>query len=567
MRARSPRSGRWTRLSVMLIVCLCPLAPSAQAEDAPDGSGAPDNSSGGLRQPVLPPLPEYLERDRHLSALPRIRVKRFRFEGNTVFSDTELAALVRDWQGRAVTAGELHEAQARLTRHYVENGYVTSGVLLPDQTVQDGVVTFLVVEGRISEFALEGQRHLRPDYITGRLATAAPLQVHELERKIRLLQRDPMVRRINAQVAPAGKQGENVLRVRVTEESPWAAGLVFDNGRSPSIGAQQLELWAMHRSVSGRGDRLEAHYSSHDGPDGYWLGYTLPLDARDTTLSLAVERNDALVVEAPYAAIDIESRFNRAQVSLRHPFLRTLHREFAMSLGLEWRHAETFLLNEPFSFASGVDNGESRVTLVHFIQEWLDRNPKRLFAVRSDIRWGVDVLGATVSDAAPDARYLAWLGQLQWVRRLPVLDSKLVLRGVAQLASDALLPSEKIAIGGMDTVRGYRENLHTTDRGMAAGIEWQVPVGHVKLPGISTGLKDGLLELAVFADYGRGSNRSAPDPAPDEIASVGLGMLWHPAGKIAASLYWGHPLRDVDTGGEYDLQDDGIHFSFSAGLL
>jgi hemolysin activation/secretion protein len=484
-----------------------------------------------------------------------------------VYSDAELEVLVSDWQGRAVTADELRAVQARLTRHYVESGYVTSGALLPDQTVSDGVVTILIVEGRITDIELEGQQHLRPGYLTGRLETAAPLQVNELEQKIQLLQRNPMVQRINAQVAPAPVQGENVLRVRVKEESPYAAGVVYDNGRPPSIGSDELEFWVMDKSLFGWGDRLEAHYSINDGPNGYWLGYSLPLNARDTTLAVAYERNDSLVIEEPFDDIDIESRFNRAEISLRHPFIKNLEQELALSVGMEWRHAETFLLNEDYSFAPGVDDGETKVTLVHFVQEWLDRGQDRLVALRSDIRWGVDLFDATVNSNLPDGEYLGWEGQFQWVERLPVLDSRLVIRGVAQLTSDSLLPSEKFSIGGMDTVRGYRENYLTTDRGLAAGIEWQVPVGHLKIPGVSTGFNDGLLELAAFYDYGQGSNKSFQDPDPDNISSVGLGVLWHPAERVAAKVYWGYALRNVDDYGEHDLQDDGIHFAIGAGFL
>jgi hemolysin activation/secretion protein len=179
----------------------------------------------------------------------------------------------------------------------------------------------------------------------------------------------------------------------------------------------------------------------------------------------------------------------------------------------------------------------------------------------------VDLFDATVNSDLPDGRYVGWEGQFQWVERLPVLDSKLVVRGVAQLASDGLLPSEKISIGGMDTVRGYRENFITSDEGLAAGIEWQVPVGHLRIPGVSTGFNDGLVELAAFFDYGQGSNKSFQDPDPDNISSVGLGVLWYPAERVAAKLYWGHALRNVDDYPDHDLQDDGIHFAIGAELL
>jgi len=558
--------NRFQGLKAAACLVLLLYGGNGLAADDPSATEGPALTPAEAAE-VLPPLPEQFEQDQRLSALPRIQVNRFRFEGNTVFTESELRGQVAEWENRWLTSRELQEVQARLTRYYVENGYVTSGALVPDQEVSDGIVTIRILEGRITAIEIEGEDHLRPAYLEGRLATGAPFQVGELQQDIQLLQQNPMVKRINVQVAPGPVAGENVLRARVEEESPYAAGMVFDNSRSPTIGSNQLELWAVQKSLFGWGDRLEARYGINDGPNGYLLGYSLPLNARDTTLATQYEKNDSLVIEEPFDEIDLESRFNRAEVSLRHPFLKTVNREFALALGLEWRHAETFLLSERYSFAEGVDNGETKVTLVHFVQEWLERNPERLFAIRSDIRWGVDLFDATTNSDGPDGRYLGWLGQFQWIQRLPVLDSKLVVRGLAQWVNDSLLPSEKISIGGMETVRGYRENFMTTDKGLAAGIEWQVPVGHLRVPGISTGIHDGLFELAAFFDHGQGSNKSFQNPDPDNISSVGLGMIWHPSEMFMAKLYWGYALQNRDNPDDHDLQDDGVSFVISARFL
>ena len=61
--------------------------------------------------------------------------------------------------------------------------------------------------------------------------------------------------------------------------------------------------------------------------------------------------------------------------------------------------------------------------------------------------------------------------------------------------------------------------------------------------------------------------KSFQDPDPDNISSVGLGVLWHPADRIAAKVYWGYALRKVDDYGEHDLQDDGIHFAIGAAFF
>ena len=71
-----------------------------------------------------------------------------------------------------------------------------------------------------------------------------------------------------------------------------------------------------------------------------------------------------------------------------------------------------------------------------------------------------------------DGRFIAWLGQLQYVYRLPssLLDSQVVGPLDGQLASDPLLSIEKFAIGGARTVRVYRENQLVRDNGVVASV-------------------------------------------------------------------------------------------------
>jgi hemolysin activation/secretion protein len=75
------------------------------------------------------------------------------------------------------------------------------------------------------------------------------------------------------------------------------------------------------------------------------------------------------------------------------------------------------------------------------------------------------------------------------------------------------------------------------------------------------------VELAPFADYGRGWNRKGPTPDPQDLSSVGIGLRW--AATIPwpvpirpqLEVYWGHALRNIKTQGG-DLQDKGLHLQF-----
>jgi hemolysin activation/secretion protein len=500
---------------------------------------------------TLPPVEQAFPRDT-LAGRAQVLVKAFRIEGNRAIATEELQRIAAPYTGRPISSEELQALRQRLTRHYVERGFVNSGVVIPDQQVRDGIVTLRVMEGRLGEIRVEGLERLRPDYVRERLELGAgpPLNVRDLAERLLLLQQDPLVRRLDAQLGPGEQRGEGQLRVRVEEARPYSAAVILDNERPPSVGAERLRIEGEHRNLSGRGDALQASYGLTSGMDDLSLAWSLPLDARDTRLTLSYERTDSEVVEAPFDELDIESDTRSWGIALRRPVIKHPDREFALTLALENRRNNSYLEGRPFSFSAGANDGESEVTVLRFAQEWSQRGTDRVWALRSTFSKGLDALGATINPDSPDGRFLSWLGQARWARRLEG-GLQLLARTDMQLSDGPLLDLEKIAVGGIHSVRGYRENQMVRDNAVVASLELRIPLGGA----------GGAWQLAPFLDYGRAWNRGEQaTPSPPDISSIGVGVRWDPGPAAHAELYWGKALRKVDSEGD-DLQDDGIHFS------
>jgi hemolysin activation/secretion protein len=289
--------------------------------------------------------------------------------------------------------------------------------------------------------------------------------------------------------------------------------------------------------------------------------------SNDTTITITYDANDSSVITNEFERLDIENQTERYRLQLRHPFYKTTTKELALSLALEREKSETSLLGEPFSFSSGVDNGVSRVTMVKLGQEWIDRSTARVYALRSTVNVGIDWLDATVNRDAPDGEFISFTLQGQSIHRLKFISGEIHTHAYLQLSNDDLLPLEKLAFGGRDTVRGYRENELTRDNGVIAGVEYQVPIGRINIPRLSQTVTDGQIKLAVFGDYGYGWNQGDNQPEPPDLASLGWGVLWFPRFGWEMEFYWGYALRRITGDDEHDLQDDGIHFAVKAKLF
>ena len=515
-----------------------------------------------------PPLPEFEKPEVPQLQLPpvkpapeerapfaaRVFVRQFDLIGNTVFSDEELRAVTASFENRHITNEELQELRQRLTLYYVDRGYINSGAIIPDQKVADGIVQIQIIEGRLARIDIEGVDRFRPDYFRRRLALGAgpPLNVKDLEERLQILLQSPLVDRINSQLAPGDRPGEAILRARVAEKSPYELQIGLDNKLSPSIGEARAFLQGSYRNLAGRGDVLIGEIAFAEGLDDLFLDYTLPVTVRDTMLSMHYEKSDSEVVEEPFDAIDIESETEAIGIRLVHPLYRTPNKQFSLGFALERRSSDTFLLDIPFSFSPGVQDGESDVAVLRFSQDWLSRSQDQVMAARSTFSFGIDAFGATINDNAPDSEFLVWLGQFQWARRLGDAGHQIIFRADIQLSDDPLLPLEKFEVGGIDSVRGYRENELVRDEGYFVSFEFRTPIFRSE-----SGQSN--LQLAAFVDAGKAENKVAPNPDPDSIASIGLGILWNPHPKFHAELYWAEALDDVDHPTD-TLQDDGVHF-------
>lgn len=548
--------------------------PAATTADVPESQSnmesqlnkepAPDADTHGLP----PTQPD----DTRLSTLGQVYVRSFILEGNSVFSDDALSQLIHTYEDRTLTAEQLQEIARILTRFYIDKGYVNSGVILPDQQIVHGSVKLEIVEGTLSGMHIHGNQHLQDAYIQNRLMPArdiqnVPLNIFILQQRLKLLEQDPRIKTIQAILSPGLQRGKAALNVKVQEKRPYQVSFKVNNHGSPSVGGYGLEGRVVHYNLTGWGDTISAQYEMNEGLDEYALDYTFPITRHNTTIAVDYSRIESVVVEEPFGTLNIRGDTRTTGLSLRHPFYKTVFTEFAMALTIENRHSKTSLLKEPFSFTSGAVNGESEVTVMRFSQEWVNRNMNRVLAIRSILNFGIDFLDPTVHETLPDSRFFAAMFQLQWINRVRLFDSQVLFGLNMQLADQSLISMEKFAIGGFSSVRGYRENYLTTDSGYVSSLEWRIPVGTLKIPRFSRMQGDGVVQLVLFGDYGKGWNQDDAVPDPDDISSVGLGIRWIVSQKLYGEFYWGKALRDPRRTTDYDLQDDGIHFQISADLF
>ena len=246
--------GARTRIARPIVVAVLTLASAAavaQLPPRPDAGQILEQQREPLRLPppadadVRPKPPE------PRPALPvsptlKVRVTRFTFSGNTLFTDEQLEPVVQEFIGKELDFEALTDAATKVRAFHRERGYFLAQAYLPQQAIRDGVVEIAVIEGRVG--IVELQR--RPATRLAEWLLAGILDAHlksgdiitetGLEKPL-LLINDLPTAAVTSEIRPSSTIGAADLRVNVDQGVGLFNGYIdFDNQGSRFTGAERI---------------------------------------------------------------------------------------------------------------------------------------------------------------------------------------------------------------------------------------------------------------------------------------------------------------------------------------
>lgn len=525
----------------------------------------------------------------------RFILKTVVFDGVHALSEEKLQAVAAPLIGKAITRSDLDTLRLQLLETYKEAGFIYPSVILPSQHISAGSVHYQINESRLTQINVKGTERLHPEYVQNRLALNPdePVKRGELQERFQNLLTDPLIERVNGILRPGTNPGDTVLDLDVKRAKPYELHLGMDNGTTPFVGSYTGRLDGIVRNLTGWGDFLRVNLSGSAGTKTIGGYFSMPLNAYDTRLNIGYQGNESNVVDSRWEPHNVESGFMDLNFGLSHPVYRTQNRVFSLEGQFAFRQTNTSFAGDPFFLGeacndkknpetplSGLtslppsDCSKAKVSVLRFIQNYIDRDAERVITLRSTMNVGVDFFNATINpDGIADGRYFSWIGQMRYLRKLDERGTQLFFRGDIQLANESLLPLERFALGGMSTVRGYRQNELVRDEGYAVSLELRYP--------IFTEQKTGghRFNIVPFFDLGGVSsdahrlsqNAAAPNQfsqSSKTLMSTGLGFQWSWQ-QLDAEFYWARALSSLDKGsrGDSDIQDSGIHFRLHARIL
>ncbi len=472
-------------------------------------------------------------------------VKGFAFSGNTVVQQDELEALTLPYVGRALSLPEVEEAAQLVTDLYRRRGYTLASAYIPQQEIKFGVVLISILEGRIDEITVSGNRHYSTDFIRGNFAEAMEHNVIRnvaLERALLLLNDYPDLK-VSALLEPGATTGSTNVRVKAEDRFPVHATLDYNNYGFNTISRNRVGAGIEVGNVVFDGATLTLNGIMGDHPDRllFQAGtYAIPVGVHGTKLVLSGS-NGRFDVGAELAALQIRGKIKTYDISLTHPFIKTRFQSLLAEAGFASKD------NRLFTLGSLTGDDRMRMAKVGLNYDRLDLTGRTYvslygFQGLGEILGGMDDNAVNTTRQGADNRFTkATLnaGRIQSLGH----DVQLILRAAGQATTGPVVVIEQMLLGGPDSVRGYQLGERFVDEGYTVTAETRVPV----FPSLL-----GSTQAAAFLDHGSGRLRN-PQPgekASSSLTGAGIGLqteLPYFSTRIRADI--GFPIGPKPTGG------------------
>lgn len=507
-----------------------------------------------LRPKVKLPEPEEALEERPL-AEGRFFVRKIRLQGNTQISSAELQTLLHPYENQEQTMSRLKNLTRAINWEYRKRGWITSFAFIPPQRVESGMLTIQVVEGKVGEILVEGNRYFRRKRILSysRLKEGEVLHYEKLRRMIDRLNQNPD-RRVRSILREGREPQTTDIILNVEDRFPIHLSSLYDNQGGESSGQQRFGLSLRDNNLLGLDDLLTTGtvFGQHFGV--LFSQYTLPFPASDTRLTGGFSHSQ---VSPKKDLKDFsvngtsETYLTRIEQDLLQRSVGSVAYLLGINLSFEFKEDRTKVLAGTFR--------RERLRILRFGPTLRLEDRWGMTEVSNEYSFGIPGFGATIHADESSARqgveptFFHMQASLFRSQRMPV-DTQLDLKANVQFPTEKLSSSEELYLGGANTVRGYPEGDYLADSGYLVSFEYLIPTFFIPESWQLPHSKDPLrkqIRVVTFLDeaYGRLRGPSSREVKSRHLLGLGAGLRIRLYRDLYARVEWGfaggaHPLTE-----------------------
>lgn len=454
-------------------------------------------------------------------------LKKIVTDPSAVLTDAELDAIIKPYEGQQVKLSDIYDIVEKINALYNEKGYVTCRAFLPPQTITEGTVKLLLVEGRTGTATVSGNKYTKAKYITNRLhlARGEIANVKELNKDLLLFNATNSTQ-LRIMMKAGTEPGTTDYEITAYEPKRDTWTLFEDNAGSYTSGEYRTGLFFNTKSLSGNCDAFSLGTVYSQGTRAANAMYSRSLGRSGTKMNLLYSTNAVKVVKGGYEDM-IKGHANSYAIGFVQPVLVNETTRSEVSLDYNRQSSKTDWLTPRINM---VDDKVQDVTLGYSLTNY---GASHVFYQKHSYVRGYSKQEADMGTGSePSNKHFGFYKFNGMYQKLYQAGQMWNLRADAQWSgSDGMVSSRQFYMGGMYSVRGYKENFLGGDSGFTFSAEYAVPVINKNTSAFT------------FFDYGHVYGNGQSDDQHHILSSVGLGLRSTINQYISASLTLGIPLQ------------------------
>jgi len=457
----------------------------------------------------------------------KVLVKDFTIDGQDIFSEDTLKALLADKKGKELSFRDIQDGADRITRYFRQKGYIVAKTYIPPQDVTAGIIHYHVEVGRFDAPSITNKTNIRDSAIRKQAQSVKEGEYvtrDKLERAVWLVSD---MAGADARVALSRGSRPGTVKLDMTVE-PYVGkhGLVSaDNYGSRAMGYNEYSLDYDFWNPARNGDHLMASISTTGRHMFNWgTNYITPLakDGLKLTVGYNVFSYDMGDEWAMYKGVGT-SRVT--SLGLDYAIRRS--RRHNLYTGLRFEHSEIKDEYRAYDATYGDKTGNALVLSLYGD----DQDTAGMTDWRLDWKLGhinnrafhSDNIYARWMAGDPDTNgdYSKIRGHIERHQNINE-RSYLLLSAYGQYAFTPLDSSEHFSLGGPYGVKAYPTSEGSGDSGYITRAEyrWLIPLE----------AHDQQLQLAFYAEHGGvWIDRNGGDSGTKNhrnLQGAGIGILW-----------------------------------------
>lgn len=461
---------------------------------------------------------------------------------------TALKTLLASYLGKPLSLLVLDKINQDISLHFRQQDYTVVDSIVPsNQDITDGVVQLIIMVGKMGKLTVKGGKYFSAERVKQSFSLLENdiLKTSLLKGDLNWLNNNPF-RSVNLALEAGDKVGLTNVQLMIEDLKPYRFYIGLENSGTELTGDNRLLLGANAGNVFGLEHQLNYQYSqdlSGKYLQAHALNYVIPLNWRHTlTLSLSD------TVSTPKSALvgfDLEGKTSGYSLdyniplknmgALKHDFSIAYHfkesnnnLQFGQSTVFnKFTEIAQFSFNYNASFVTDGAHNSLRASLVI--------SPGGLTSKNDDEDF-------TVSRALAKADYQYLVLNATHSKKLSN-DLLWALKAKLQLASNNLLGSEQMGIGGYSSIRGYNEFAVVGDKGLQISSQWTSEMTALK----TSFIPNTRYQWLTFVETGI---VNVIDPVANEssqtLSSIGGGLRFQFADNVMLRVDYGVALNSVD---------------------